>query len=573
MKNFRFDKLSILSEASAKVSRWMSSAEESLVSYFGNAKYLYSRTNVFGHLLSVIRDVSSLFFTYHEDAVTELNVLTAQKETSLRHFAEVSGLTITHAIPSSGAVRLELRPTFFSKFGTRVYIRKYAVLHTTQNNVSYLLDIKDDVYPLNPSVRTYILPVVQGSVKRSEFIADGSKLFMLSLNDNETISTTHIKVWVNNELFNRADSILDMTYDSKSYFIKSGFQEQYQIIFGNGTNGVIPKKGAQITVEYITTLGEAGNISTSSYPEFRIISGVFDGNGDGIDIKEECTVRKELGFMLGSNGDDIDTLRKSIGLNSRSLVLVDNRALEAHLSKYSFLSRVSVWSNTTDRRINNVMVLPNLYDRLDSYQDYYTVNENELIISDDQKDSLVKSMVANENAYLTTELVWVKPKFIKYAVFVYLDYSGSKESIKNHKITLEDIKSALAYLFVENSFSSKIQNANSIPKSIIISKIQEIVGEECRVSCIIASQPNEEAKINGFYYEQDEQGGSIRKEVAPGTDPHIALNERNDIVCRFNADVPILRGGFKMYDKTGAHIEVSSPVTLYVTNGTDWTIV
>lgn len=573
MKTKDKDNLSYIKKSSAKVSLWLRNIEESFVEYFGKAKYLYSRTNLFGHILSVIRDIASIFFSYHEDAVTELNVHTAQKEQSLRHFADLSGLKVSYATPSTGAIRLELKPTFFTKFGNNVFIRRYASLTTENGSLSYLIDIKDDVYPLNTSVKTYILPVVQGSIKQSQFVSDGSKLLMLALNDPDPISDSHIRVFVDGVLWEHVDSLYNMHSGSKTYMTKPGFQEQIQIIFGNGLNGEIPAKGSNITVEYLTTVGEAGNIRNESFPEFKFVSGVFDGYGDGIDIKDECVIRKELGFVLGSNGDSIDTLRTVIGQNSRGFVIADTRALKAHLSSYSFLSKIAVWTNESDRRINHVMVLPNLYKRLTSYNDYFTVNENMLIIDNEQKDSLIDSIIQSSSCYISTELVWVKPKFIKYALFVYLDYIDKSKQI-NTKQVLESIKEQLVNLFIDNSFNTTITNSSNIPKSIIIKTIQEQAGLDCRVSCVIMSQPNEEAKINGFYYKKDKFGGSKRIEVPQSTDPYIALNERNDIVLQFEEEIPLLRGGFKTQTKTGELIDITEPITFYMSNSSgDWDII
>ena len=128
------DRLKILSIGAAKIAEYRTNIENYLVQFFNDAKYL----NIYGQLLNVVQDIAQILFFYHNDAVTEQNVLTAQKELSVRHFAEISGTQITRAISSPGVVRLELRPTFFSKFGTPVYIRKYAVLSTNESSLLYL---------------------------------------------------------------------------------------------------------------------------------------------------------------------------------------------------------------------------------------------------------------------------------------------------------------------------------------------------------------------------------------------------------------------------------------------------
>ena len=563
------DRLKILSIGAAKIQEYTTNVENYLVQFFSNTRYLYSRTNIYGQLLNVVRDIANLLFFYHEDAVIENNVLTAQKEISVRHFAEISGVQVTRCKSSYGVVRLELRPTFFSKFGTPVYIRKYATLSNTANNVMYLVDIKDDQKILDATSSTIFLPLIQGSVMTSKYVADGNKLFVCSLSDTDVIEDTHIRVTIDGEEWTRKDSLFDLGYEEKSYFVRTGYAEQYQIIFGNGTNGAIPTQGSEIQVEYLTSVGESGNFEENLFPEFKFASGIFDATGENIDISEHSTCVKESGFLLGSNGDTIDSLRRMVGYNSRANILMDARSFYAYLSKYSFISKIAVWTEEVNRRVNRIMILPNLYDRLSSAEDYFTIDIDKFYISDEIKDSIISSISESELAHLTNEMVWIDPVLRKYGVLVYLE--PTSEFIDSKEV-YSQIKTALVKIFINASFS-RDSLSNDIPKSIMISEIQNIVGEECRVSIVILSASNEEAKINGFYIATELQNGKEYKkrvEVPFGTDPLIGLTERNDIECIPNNEVPVLRGGFKMLSNSGEQVELEYPVNLYIRKNDDW---
>lgn len=567
--NFK-DRLKILTIASAKVEEYSTAIEEYLVNFFGKTKYLYSRTNIYGQLLQVTKDIANILFFYHDDAVIENNVLTAQKEISVRHFAELSGYNVTRAIASQGVIRMELKPTFFSKFGTPVYIRKYANLNNSNNALIYLIDIKEDQKVVDSTSSNVYLSCIEGIVKQSTFTADGKKLFACLLNDTEVIESSHLRVMVNNEEFTRKDSLLDMTYNEKSYFVHVGFLEQYQIIFGNGINGYQLKKGDTVTVEYITTVGEYGNFDETIYPTFEFVSGVFDANGDQIDVKEHCTIVKESGFLMGSNGDSVDSLRKVVGYNSRGNILIDARSFEAYLSKYSFLSKIRVWTLDSNRRINHILLLPNVVQKLSSLEDYFTVPIDTFKITGEMKNNIIQNITQSELSYLTNELVWVEPVFLKYVALVYLE---PDQEFSNNQEIFTLIKNALVNAFISVSFS-RMTTTQDIAKSNIIAKIQEIVGESCRVSVIFVSQMNEEAKINGYYYTTEwkfNKKVETRIEVPFGTDPLVGLTERNDIDCRYEEEVPILRGGFKMLSNTGEKVMIDDAINLYIKENNDWT--
>ena len=60
--NFK-DKLKILNIASARVDNYTTTLEEFLINFFGKAKYLYSRTNIYGQIMQVVKDIANLILT------------------------------------------------------------------------------------------------------------------------------------------------------------------------------------------------------------------------------------------------------------------------------------------------------------------------------------------------------------------------------------------------------------------------------------------------------------------------------------------------------------------------------
>ena len=56
-----------------------------------------------------------------------------------------------------------------------------------------------------------------------------------------------------------ADSILEVTSESKVFFVQPTWDNKYEIYFGDGVLGSIPEIGAVIQIQYITTTGAAAN--------------------------------------------------------------------------------------------------------------------------------------------------------------------------------------------------------------------------------------------------------------------------------------------------------------------------
>lgn len=573
MKNKIKDKLKILNTGSIFIENMSKSIEQYLSNIFQKSKYYYSRKNVFGQILNVVKDIAQLLFYYHERAVTENNVLTAQQDLSLRHFAELSGHKITYVKSSLGLVRMELLPDFYSKFGNMVFLRKYARFKNVLNNQYYLLDIDTEHVILNDSTFLKFLPLIEGQVKSANFIATSNKQFKINLSDsNNKIDDSRIRVWVNNKLFKRFDCLFDMGLNDEGYFIKAGFVSQYEIIFGNGINGITLNDGDVIKIEYIISKGESGNIADNLFPNFEIVSGIFDSNGEEIQINEFSSIRKESGFNLGSDGDSIETLRNVIGFSSRSLILVDERSFISFLSKYSFISKIHLYNSIDNPRVKNILILPNLSTKFNNSDDYLNTDIDTFKISNDIKSNIEKTIMQNEISYIANELVWIDAEFIKYALFIYLE--PKYDSLNNDNI-YNEIKDLVVRIFIEHSFS-RLKNNSNIPKSYIISQIQNLVGDDVQISINIFSSINEESKINQYYIKKYMENGILKNkriEIPFGEDYHLGLSDRNDIQLDYSFEIPLLRGNFNILSNENEKIMIENPINLYIKQNDNWNII
>jgi len=145
----------------------------------------------------------------------------------------------------------------------------------SSNDTSFIFstieDIQGKVEEENGSKVVYFdnVPVYQGTLLKKEFIYDGSLDQRFILN-NSNIDTSTISVYISDSEISRGfkyvpvSNILNVTKDSRIYFIREIQDEKYEIRFGDGVFG---KKlgdeggddGKYITVEYLITDGEDGN--------------------------------------------------------------------------------------------------------------------------------------------------------------------------------------------------------------------------------------------------------------------------------------------------------------------------
>lgn len=541
--NFKF-----LTTAAARIEIMTAQLDQYLSQYFQKAKTYYSRKSIFGQVINYIKDLSNLIMYYVHKSTTENNIITAQNDVSLAHFAELSGHNIVRYISSKGSVRFHLLPNTASEIGNTLIVRKYAELKCEANSLTYLVDIADEHKIISLSKNDFVLPVIEGKIKEFSFVSDGTPIQTIHLEETENIEMYEVKVFVNEESWEQVAGLTEMTYQSKSWFVKTGFINALDIIFGDGVRGAIPPRGANIRIQYIISNGEYGNLPEGNEIRFKPLSGFYDGNSAEVELAEYATITKEAGFILGSYGDSKEVLRNIIGFNDRTLVLASDKNYEALISQFSTLSRVHVWSSPDNLVIKNLLVLPNLNNRLNNSKDYLYLDEKALFLTQEQKDALVSYIETSNKSYAALEIRFVEPTVRKYAINVYLDAGTEIQQ------TLRDrVEDTCISVFVKYTFDKLKLNTNlNIVKADIIKALREALPGADSIAANIISEANEEAKINGFYYERENlvlKSTTKKVIVDPNIDPCIGLSENNDVISDWLDIVPLLRGNFKIFDK------------------------
>lgn len=541
--NFKF-----LTTAAARIEIMTAQLDQYLSQYFQKAKTYYSRKSIFGQVINYIKDLSNLIMYYVHKSTTENNIITAQNDVSLAHFAELSGHNIVRYISSKGSVRFHLLPNTISEIGNTLIVRKYAELKCEANSLTYLVDIADEHKIISLSKNDFVLPVIEGKIKEFSFVSDGTPIQTIHLEETENIEMYEVKVFVNEEPWEQVAGLTEMTYQSKSWLIKTGFINAIDIIFGDGVRGAIPIRGTNIRIQYIISNGEYGNLPEGNEITFKPISGFYDGNSAEVELAEYATITKEAGFILGSYGDSKQVLRNIIGFNDRTLVLASDKNYEALISQFSTLSRVHVWSAPDNLVIKNLLILPNLENRLSNSKDYLYLDENALFLTKAQKDALVSYIETSNKSYAALEIRFVEPTVRKYAINVYLD-SGTEL----HQTLRDIVEDTCISVFVKYTFDKLKINTNlNIVKADIIKALREALPGANSIAANIISEANEEAKINGFYYERENlvlKSTTKKVTVDQDIDPCIGLSENNDVISDWLDIVPLLRGGFKIFDK------------------------
>lgn len=520
-----------------------------------------SKANIFNISLDVVQDISSMLMYYIEDSLNESNILTAQHDSSIRGLADLTGHKATRPISSRGTIKITLLP------GTQLLSPRLVFQDTvfiSDRNIKYVLKTNKDFieHPTNNS--ELILELIEGVYKTQQFTADGSKLYTVELNDPGVIENYEIEVYINSVKYSKYDNLYAMGADTEGYILNNGIESQVQLIFGDGVHGKLLEEGANIEIKYLVTNGELGNADTTVI--FKLVSGLYDTEGSEIEANEYLKIEYNNGFDLGSNGENKELTRNLSGLNSRSLVFARPENLKAYLSRLSILSKVDAWTEEDDL-LFNLLVLPRLYNRISTYNEYLTIDTEKLKLNSAEKESIINMINASRRQATSSEIIIHDPIFKRYCLFVYVTLNGADLArIK------EDILNNISELMINETFEDvNYQESKIVPRSSIVNTISNVEGV-AQTNINIISEENEVALNNGeyelietSYVNGAKQTTSRIITLNDGENPNLGFSELGDINVSKRKEVPLLRGGFSKYN-SGSPVLLDKPVYIFYKN-------
>lgn len=521
---------------------------------------ILSKANIFNLAVDVSQDLATMVMLHVEDSLVENNILIAQKEISVRGLAQLSGHQAVRPISSKGVLKLVFNPKI--QLVTPTIVINNPKFKCATNNLFYVKESAETIqFPSN--IGTIYIPVVEGSWVQKRFVANGLQNEIIRIDDLLPIAQNGLSVMVNNESWSIQDSLYDMGSDTKGVYAKNGISNQIDICFGDNVHGKSLSEGDVIIVDYITCAGETGNVANTA--QFSATSGFFNTEGLQFDIADYCTISVESGFILGSNGEHIERTRQLAGFNSRALVFVRPENIKSYLSRLSIISHVEAWTEQDDK-VFNLMILPNIKNKIGTYRDYLTLSDENLTLTAKQAEAIITYIDESGSQLTSSEIVMHQPTFDKYAVFVYVQTNSI-----NKQLLKEQIESVIAETVLRSTFLDEdFDTAEVIPQSSIIDALWSI-NDIQQLSIDVVSELNEIAKINGFYETSEiEYVGSVKRIVTRTvtfdplvTNPNLGFDELGGITTGSKKRVPVLRANFQRWSPNSEPVLLQKPIYIF----------
>lgn len=202
--------------------------------------------------------------------------------------------------------------------------------NSTFGDANFSFSIKDDItVPVVNGIALFDnIDVYEGSLVTANFTVNSNNPNQKYILENANIDTSTISVIVRNtesssvtRNFAFSDSILNVTADSRVFFIQEIEDQRYELIFGDGVFGKKLDNLNYIDVSYLITSGESGN----GVSDFRFAGRLLDNNGrvitDGISL-----VTTNLVSRSGKEIESVESIKKY----APRIYAAQNRAVTAN---------------------------------------------------------------------------------------------------------------------------------------------------------------------------------------------------------------------------------------------------
>ena len=505
----------------------------------------YSNTQLFGVIFSGIKGVMQNMMFYIEDALTEQNALKATRKNSVYSLAKVSGYEAYYGSTATGILlgKSKINNGNPNKT-TKIYIKNYSMLRNTYNGLSYAIILPTDTYVFDISkpLVTHEFKVVQGRFETFSYAAKGTILETIHLSSVELFDRNYIEVKVNGKTWTEASNLYDMTEEGTEYIISIGYDNAFDVIFGNGIYGKLLTEGDTVTVTYLKHNGELGNISSNINSEFEFSDLGTDSLGEPININNYMNLYVSTVISGGSNSDTIDFIKNMIGSNSRSLVLASSDNFRLFFKRFSFVGYVNCWSESNSMTINAVC-LTNVKSKVKSIEEYFALDTKDMLLNSEQKSMIINTLENSKKSFAGITLNFKDPIIRRYAFMCYVkaDNNYNKDLIKTS-----------IYNTLGTYFMNLKDDTQFIAKSELVSEILDNCEYIKSIELNIISEAAEEAYYKGSYikYETKHSNGiyyyvPVKYMYEEGTYP--GLDSYGNISVDSKMEIPILHGGFKYY--------------------------
>ena len=506
----------------------------------------YTNTQIFGVIFNGIKNIMQNVMFYIEDALTEQNIYTATRKSSIYSLAKISGFEPSYGTSAGGILIAKLHiNNGLNKTKNNLFIKNHSLVTNKNTGITYsiILPVDNLVINISNPLLEYQLKIQQGTFNNASYVASGLDFETVHIYSSN-FDKEYIKVTVNGIEYSHATCLYDMTKESEEYIINVGFDNSFDVIFGNDIYGKKLKDGDVVNIEYLTHIGTSGNIKIDEEYDFNFVSSGKDSLGNEVNINDYIDLSIHNYISGGNNADSIEFVRNMIGTNSRSTIYATADNIKLFLKRFSFIGYNNCYASLKENKVY-IIALQNIENKYqDPYKEYQNINfEKDLVLTDDQKNMITSTLVNSNKTIAGFNVDFINPIFRKYGLICYIKLKSNY----NKDIVKDQVTNVLFDYFINLSYDVKFISKSQLVKLILNNDTDKLISS---IELSFISDYNETAYINGKYdeYANDIDYYEGKKTTQKYNESlNVGLDIFGNISLNTIAEIPLLCGGFNYY--------------------------
>ena len=532
---------------------------------FNNLGLQYTNTQIYGIIFNGIKGIMQNIMLYIEDAFTEQNIFSATRKKSVFSLAKLSGFEPSYGVSAGGILIAKVHiNNRINIERTTIYIKNHSTVVNKNTGVKYSIVLPTDYYIFNVAnpLIEYQFKIQQGTFVTSKYISKGNELETVHIDAIRLFDRNYVTVTVDGVKYEEVACLYDMAENGNEYVLNIGYDNSFDIIFGNGTYGKKLKDGQTVYIEYLLHDGKLGNVLVNETTNFAFHDSATDSLGNSIDANDFIDLSINSFISGGNNSDDINFIRSMIGSNTRSLIYSSVDNMKLFLKRFSFIGYNNCFASLKNNKIY-IIALQNIENIYNKPEKYYELTNEDLKLTTDQKNMIISTLENSNRTISGFSVDFIEPLFRKYSIIMYI----KSKSEYDKEIIKEKINKIVLDYFLNLPYSVKFISKSEIINLIINDDENNIIQS---IELNFISEYNESAFFSDEYttylsdvdyYNNNVMINKYTINNTPGLDifGNISLNTIGEI--------PRLCGGFKYYiskqSKDKDSYIITKPIEIY----------
>lgn len=540
--------LKMLSYGRAAIESLLVDTIQYMTEKFGQSSSNFTVASAYGQIVFVLSNISQLILYYIDASVTELNMRTATKPSSVYGLASLSGHQPTRAMGATGTVSLYISKTAQLDLpGGVIIIPNETKITCASNGMTYMLDLStmEIRMPMDGSKNGTAVSLVQGYTETQTFTGTGRPLQSVTVNFPQAyrVDNYRVDVYINGAKWKRYDAFYDMPNGAQGFLVKTSTTGTgVDVFFGSGTFGLAPQSGAQIVVEYLISNGTAGNLAVSEgeVVEWSWVDSGLTIFGDDVDLNKNLGVKLVIAPDFGTDPEPVELTRLLAPRTSRSFVLANPTNYITFFERFNQFSIIDVYQTKADKNLKDDKVLyallvPDVRKTMQSNESYFSIPETRFRLTTSQKDKINEIVNKSGSKVVSTDLSIVDVTMSRFVLNVaVILYDDAIPELVKAKI-IDNIA----------DYFLSIRRRDRIPRSDLVKIIEGVDGVDSVNLSFVSELDEAHAKMETTNLGSSEASVSEYK---------WRTDDFGDIMI-YGSELPILRGGW--LDRNGVEYERS----------------